>query len=139
MTCFPLTLPVSFSLPLTHTHKQMSKIRFHTHSLLHTHIHTKSSKKSPTALICSSIILFFFNYFTSKPLVCFVLSVTFVCFVFCRNENSISINYICKQTTTPSVLTIGSLPIQIPCTDYFTLPYKRKPHTHTLTHTCTLI
>lgn len=94
---FPSHPPSLFLSPtLTHTDEQN---RFHTHSLLHTYTHTH-----PFGIISYGAHLFLNNLFLIiiLPLVCFVLSVTFVCFVFWRYENSISI--LCKQTTTPSVI-----------------------------------
>lgn len=125
--------PPSLFLSPTLSHTEMSKNRFHTHSLLQTHTHTH-----PFGIISYGAHLFLNNlFFIILPLVCFVLSVTFVCFVFWRYENSISI--LCKQTTTPSDITIGSLPIHLPSPTI--LLSLTRIHTHTIIHlhTCTHI
>lgn len=67
-----------------------------------------------------------------------MLSVTFVCFVFWRNENSISISYIRKQTTTPSVFTIGLSRFRFPHRLFYS-PLQNKKPTLIHLHTCTLI
>lgn len=109
----------------------MSKNRFHTHSLLQTHTHTH-----PFGIISYGAHLFLNNlFFIILPLVCFVLSVTFVCFVFWTYENSISI--LCKQTTTLSVITIGSLPIHLPSPTI--LLSLTRIHTHSYTYILALI
>lgn len=58
----------------------------------------------------------------------FVLCSVLPLFVLCFGETKTAfLYYICKQTTTPSVLTIGSLPIQLSS-------LTTKTHTHTLTY-----
>lgn len=110
LTYFPLTLPVSFSYPHSHTHTDEQKSFSYSLSLTHTHTHAHTFIRNH--LLRRSFVPKQSFFIIILPLVCFVLSVTFVCFVFWTYENSISI--LCKQTTTPSVITIGSLPIHLP-------------------------
>lgn len=135
LTYFPLTLPVSFSHPHSHTHRWAKIVFILTLSYTHIHTHTHSF-----GIISYGAHLFLNNlFFIILPLVCFVLSVTFVCFVFWTYENSISI--LCKQTTTPSVITIGSLPIHLPSPTILLSLTQTHTHTHTIIHlhTCTHI
>lgn len=129
MTYFPLTLPVSFSHPHSHTDEQKSFS--YSLSLTNTHAHTSIRNH----LLRRSFVPKQSLFFIILPLVCFVLSVTFVCFVFWRYENSISI--LCKQTTTPSVITIGSLPIHLPSPTI--LLSLTRIHTHSYTYILALI
>lgn len=121
--------PPSLFLSPTHTDEQKSFS--YSLSLTHTHTHTH-----PIGIISYGAHLFLNNlFFIILPLVCFVLSVTFVCFVFWTYENSISI--LCKQTTTPSVITIGSLPIHLPSPTI--LLSLTRIHTHSYTYILALI
>lgn len=83
LTYFPLTLPVSFSHPLT----QMSKNRFHTHSLLQTHTHTH-----PFGIISYGAHLFLNNLFLLfYPL--FVLCSVLPLFVLCFGDTKTAFLY----------------------------------------------
>lgn len=74
--------PPSLFLSPTHTHKQMSKSRFHTHSLLHTHPYKIIKKISYGAHLFLNK-LFFFNYFNSNP--CLFCAQCYLC-LFCVLE-----------------------------------------------------
>lgn len=121
--------PPSLFLSPTHTDEQTSFS--YSLSLTNTHAHTSIRNH----LLRRSFVPKQSIFFIILPLVCFVLSVTFVCFVFWTYENSISI--LCKQTTTPSVITIGSLPIHLPSPTI--LLSLTRIHTHSYTYILALI
>lgn len=75
--------PPSLFLSPTHTHtNRWAKLVFIL-TLSYTHIHSKSSKKSPTALICSSIIFFFSLFYFQTP--CLFCAQCYLC-LFCVLE-----------------------------------------------------
>lgn len=109
----PSSLFLSPTPSHTHTHTQKwAKLVFmltlsytHAHKSIQNHILRRSFVPQST---------FLFHYFISNPTL-FVLCSVLPLFVLCFGETKTAfLYYICKQTTTPSVLTIGSLPVHLP-------------------------
>lgn len=86
-------------------------------TLTHTHTHTQTNEQTSFSYSLTHTTSTQINLF--KTLVCFVLSVTFVCFVFWRYKKKSIFYYLDKQTI-PSVLSIPSHSHQCTLTSYRT-------------------